>query len=270
MFERFTDRARRAIVLAQDGARDMGHGHIQPEHLLVGLRQGEGLAADAMSFVGIDEKGLYERVSALYESGASSKKVNKVPFSVEAKKSLELALRTALELGHSYIGTEHLYLGVLREAESRDWNLDSLLGVSATDVQRRLSELLGKSDSSPALRSPGLVQALDRARAHAGILSMTTGDVLNGILDDPDSQVSRAFAQLNIPLTQMRKALDSVNLTETSDVTPAPQSVTFIVGDTTIEIFDPDIAQVLSDLTAEQLKVVIKRSTGLLRGDQSE
>ncbi len=143
MFERFTPRARRAIVLAQDAARDMGHPQIKPEHLLVGLREGEGMASAAMSQVGVDGPALRLRVADASQAKPGATKLGKVPFSPEAKKALELSLRAALALGHNYIGTEHLFLGVQSGAESRGQSLDDLLAVNTGDVQTRLMEMLG-------------------------------------------------------------------------------------------------------------------------------
>src|SRR4029077_2797698 len=137
MFERFTPRARRVIVLAQDAARDMGHAQIKPEHLLVGLQQGEGMAASAMAHLGVEGPTLRQRVADLYPSNPGAKKINKVPFSTEGKECLEQSLRAALALGHSYIGTEHLFFGVQRQGESNARRRDELLGFSAAEIQRR-------------------------------------------------------------------------------------------------------------------------------------
>lgn len=258
MFERFTPRARRVIVLAQDAAREMGHAQIKPEHLLVGLQQGEGMAASAMTQAGVDGPGLRQRVGALYESTASAKKIKRVPFSVEAKKCLEQSLRAALALGHNYIGTEHLFFGVQRNAETGDESLDGLLGVSAAEIHSRLTEMLGAL--GPAMRSPGLQAALDRARERAGQSPMTTGHVLAGMLADPDSQVSHAFGGIGIDPQRLQAALDAVNVADTSDASPAPQSIAVTIGETTTVIADPDIATALQQLSAEQLRDIIKKA----------
>ncbi len=134
MFERFTDRARRVIVVAQDTARDMSHPQITPEHLLIALRQGEGVAAMAMTQSGVDTTRLRQRVADNLEHKPGAQKLDKIPFSPQAKKALELSLRQALALGHNYIGTEHLFLGVEREAEQRGQTLDGLLGVKSAEV----------------------------------------------------------------------------------------------------------------------------------------
>jgi len=258
MFERFTDRARRVIVLAQDAARDMGHAQIRPEHLLVGLWQGEGMAANAMVQAGVDGAALRQRVAGLFPSEPAAKKINKVPFSIEAKKCLEQSLRAALGLGHSYIGTEHLFLGVERQAETADRSLDDLLGVDAADVHRRLTELLGGAPSGHPMRSPALQEALDRARSQAGRSPMTTGHVLGGILADPDSQVSRAFAEMRVDPQQVRAAVSAVDLATTSDASPAPESIAITIGEVTTVIADPEIAGALQQLGSQQLRELIK------------
>ena len=260
MFERFTPRARRVIVLAQDTARDMGHAQIKPEHLLVGLQQGEGMAANSMNQAGVDGAAMRERITGLYQSKPAAKKVNKVPFSVEGKKCLEQSLRAALALGHNYIGTEHLYFGVQRQAETNNQSLDDLLGVSAAEIHRRLTEMLGGAGSGPPMRSPGLHAALDRARFLAGQSPMTTGHVLAGTLADPDSQVSHALASIGLDPQRLQTALDAVNVAETTDASPAPQSVAITIGETTTVIADPDIAVALQQLSGEQLRDMIKKA----------
>jgi ATP-dependent Clp protease ATP-binding subunit ClpA len=258
MFERFTDRARRAIVLAQDAARDMGHSEIKPEHLIVGLQQGEGMAANAMIQAGVDGARLRQRVTALYESRPSAKKIDKVPFSVDSKKCLERSLRAALALGHNYIGTEHLFFGVQGQTETNDRSLDDLLGVRAAEVHRRLTEMLGDMTSGPALRSPALQVALDHARSRIGQAPMTTGHVLGGMLADPDSQVARALAGIGVDPQRAQDALEAVNLAETSDASPAPRSFAITIGESTTVIADADVATALQRLSSDQLRDILK------------
>jgi len=259
MFERFTDRARRVIVLAQDAAREMGHTQIKPEHLLLGLQQGQGMAAEAMTEAGVDGAALRERVSALYESQPSATKVDKVPFSVEGKKVLELSLREALQLGHSYIGTEHMFFGVQRHTLARGGSLDEVLGVSASAISSRLTEMLGGVRSDAATLSPALGSALERARARSGQSPVTTGHVLHEMLADAHSQVAHAVADLGLDRHQVQAALDAVSLATTSDASPIPQSITITIGESTTVIPDPDVAAALHELNAEQLRDVIKR-----------
>jgi len=117
MFERFTDRARRSVVLAQEEARSFNHNYIGTEHLLLGLmREGEGVASQALIAVGLDMEKLRTEVDRRVGRGASMPKGH-IPFTPRAKKVLEIGLRQALQLGHNYIGTEHVLLGLLREGE---------------------------------------------------------------------------------------------------------------------------------------------------------
>src|SRR5450755_3676260 len=117
VFERFTDRARRVLVLAQEEARLLNHSFIGTEHILLGLiQEGEGVAATTLKSLGISLEGARERVERTIGvlGGPPS---GSPPFTPRAKKVLELSLREALQLGHSYIGTEHILLGLVREGE---------------------------------------------------------------------------------------------------------------------------------------------------------
>lgn len=247
------------IVLAQDAARDMGHAQIKPEHLLLGLQRGDGLAAAAMAQAGVDGTAMCQRIAALYGSRPAAKKIDKVPFSVEGKKCLEQSLRAALALGHRYIGTEHLFFGVQRQAEASNRSLDDLLGVSAADIHRRLIEMLHGASPRPSMRSPALQAAFDRARSGAGQAPMTTGHLLGAMLADPDSQVSRGLASMGVDPQRIRAAVDAVNLAETSDASPAPQTVAITIGESTTVIADPNIAAAIQQLTGEQLRDVLQK-----------
>ena len=117
MFERFTDRARRVVVLAQEEAVGLNHNYIGTEHLLLGLiREREGVAAKALESLGISLEAVRAQVEEIIGQGQSAP-TGHIPFTPRAKKVLELSLREALELGHNYIGTEHILLGLLREGE---------------------------------------------------------------------------------------------------------------------------------------------------------
>src|SRR5215469_1987608 len=108
MFERFTDRARRAVVLAQEEARMLDHGYIGTEHLLLGIiHEGEGVAAKTMKALGIDLDAVRQEVKQIIGRGQHPPSGN-IPFTPRAKKVLELSLRESTQLGHNYIGTEHI------------------------------------------------------------------------------------------------------------------------------------------------------------------
>lgn len=117
MFERFTERARQVVVLAQEEARNLGHGYIGTEHILLGLlREEEGLAARVLESLGITTDPARERVVAIV-GRTTEEHSGQLPFTPRGKKVLEMSLREALSLGHNYIGTEHILLGLVREGE---------------------------------------------------------------------------------------------------------------------------------------------------------
>ena len=117
MFERFTDRARRVVVLAQEEARLLNHNYIGTEHILLGLiHEGEGVAAKALESLGISLEAVRAQVEEIIGHGGQAPSGH-IPFTPRAKKVLELSLREALQLGHNYIGTEHILLGLIREGE---------------------------------------------------------------------------------------------------------------------------------------------------------
>ena len=117
MFERFTDRARRVVVLAQEEARMLNHNYIGTEHILLGLiREGDGVAAKALESLGISLEAVRQQVEEIIGQGQQAPSGH-IPFTPRAKKVLELSLREALQLGHNYIGTEHILLGLIREGE---------------------------------------------------------------------------------------------------------------------------------------------------------
>jgi len=268
MFERFTPRARRVLVVAQDAAREMGHSQIKPEHLLLALTEGEGMAANAMAQTGVDGAALRQRVSQRSQATSAGRKLEKVPFSPEAKKVLELSLREALQLGHNYIGTEHIFLGVQREAQKRDQTLDDLLGVNTTEVHNRLMELLAGTSAAAAIRSPALRSAMDAARHQAGASPMTTGHLVAAMVGDTDSHAARALTALGISSEALRAALADVPVAGTSDATLSTQSVAITIGQTTILIDEPDVAAALERLSADQLRDAIKKAIGLTHPDQ--
>ena len=142
MFERFTDRARRVVVLAQEEARLLNHNYIGTEHILLGLiHEGEGVAAKALESLGISLEGVRGQVEELIGQGGSSPSGH-IPFTPRAKKVLELSLREALQLGHNYIGTEHILLGLIREGEGVAAQVLVKLGADLSRVRQQVIQLL--------------------------------------------------------------------------------------------------------------------------------
>ncbi len=147
MFERFTDRARRAVVLAQEEARELGHDHVGTEHILLGmLRDGSGVAASALISLGITREAARDAVAATV--GRSEAVPERIPFTARAKRSLELALREALQLGYDYIGTEHILLGLIHDDKSMAVRTLSSLGVQPDAVRQRVIEILPRRPAS--------------------------------------------------------------------------------------------------------------------------
>jgi ATP-dependent Clp protease ATP-binding subunit ClpC len=152
VFERFTERARQVVVLAQDEARALRHDYIGTEHLLLGLlREEEGLAARALESLGVtleDARGQIARVVGIGDEPATGQ----VPFTPRAKRALELSLREALSLGHNYIGTEHLLLGLVREQEGVAARVLLELGVSGERVRSEIIRTLSGAPPGAASR----------------------------------------------------------------------------------------------------------------------
>ena len=164
MFERFTDRARRVIVLAQEEARTLQHNYIGTEHLLLGLiREGEGVAAKALASKGVTLDDTRKQVEEMIGKGNASPNGH-IPFTPHARQVLELSLREALQLGHSYIGTEHILLGLIHEGEGvgtqvlikMDVNLGELRSATIDLIRGNSSD--GKNDGKGELANAGGVQ----------------------------------------------------------------------------------------------------------------
>jgi len=142
MFEKFTDKARRVVVLAQEEAKLLNHNYIGTEHLLLGLiHEGEGVAAKALEALNVSLEQVREQVQEIIGQGQTPP-TGHIPFTPRAKKVLELSLREALQLGHSYIGTEHLLLGLLREGEGVAAQVLTKLGADANKVRSQVVQLL--------------------------------------------------------------------------------------------------------------------------------
>ena len=173
MFERFTDRARRVIVLAQEEARTLQHNYIGTEHLLLGLiREGEGVAAKALAAKGVTLEDTRKQVEEMIGKGNAAPNGH-IPFTPHAKQVLELSLREALQLGHSYIGTEHILLGLIREGE----------GVG-TQVLIKMDVALGELRSAP----------IDMIRGNSATTDAGKGDLANaGGVQDKRSQTGSAI-----------------------------------------------------------------------------
>ena len=154
MFERFTDRARRVLVLAQEEARFLKHNFIGTEHLLLGLvREGDGVAAKALRELGIGLDDVRQRVKETI-GPAGSPTTASPPFTPRSKKVLELSLREALQLQHNYIGTEHILLGLVREGEGVAAQVLVSLGADLSRVRQKVIDLLGAGPAAGPYAGP--------------------------------------------------------------------------------------------------------------------
>ncbi|MEO8219535.1 MAG: ATP-dependent Clp protease ATP-binding subunit [Specibacter sp.] len=158
MFERFTDRARRVVVLAQEEARMLNHNYIGTEHILLGLiHEGEGVAAKALESLNISLDGVREQVQEIIGQGQQAPSGH-IPFTPRAKKVLELSLREALQLGHNYIGTEHILLGLIREGEGVAAQVLVKLGADLARVRQQVIQLLSGYQGKEPVVSGGQQQ----------------------------------------------------------------------------------------------------------------
>ena len=162
MFERFTDRARRVVVLAQEEAKMLNHNYIGTEHILLGLiHEGEGVAAKALEELGISLDAVREQVQDIIGQG-QQQPTGHIPFTPRAKKVLELSLREALQLGHSYIGTEHILLGLIREGEGVAAQVLVKLGADLNRVRQQVIQLLSGYQGKEQVAVGGNDQAPDK------------------------------------------------------------------------------------------------------------
>jgi ATP-dependent Clp protease ATP-binding subunit ClpA len=162
VFERFTDRARRAVVLAQEEARLLNHNYVGTEHLLLGLiHEGEGVAAKALESLGISLQAVRTEVEEIIGQGQSAP-TGHIPFTPRAKKVLELSLREAKQLDHDYIGTEHILLGLIREGEGVAAQVLVKLGASLDRVRQQVIQLLGGYTGEGAAEQAGAPTRLVR------------------------------------------------------------------------------------------------------------
>jgi ATP-dependent Clp protease ATP-binding subunit ClpC len=192
MFERFTDRARRVLVLAQEEARLQNHSYIGTEHILLGLiHEEEGIAAHAFLRCGITVETARRAVEETVGAGAEPPG-GPPPFTPRAKKVLELSLREALQLGHSYIGTEHLLLGLIREGDGVAVTIIQDLGVELGQLRQEVVALMSGTTEDLGeegeLRSPAVHAGPPRCpRCRAGLSEEARYKVVDVPADDSES-----------------------------------------------------------------------------------
>jgi hypothetical protein len=167
MFERFTDRARRVVVLAQEEARHLDHNYIGTEHILLGLiHEREGVAARALTALDISLEAVRAQVEEIIGRGDQAP-TGHIPFTPRAKKVLELSLREALGLSHNYIGTEHILLGLIREGEGVAAQVLAKLGGSLDRVRQQVIQLLADASQLQAEQVAGMPTRITQQQAMA-------------------------------------------------------------------------------------------------------
>jgi Clp amino terminal domain, pathogenicity island component len=186
MFERFTERARRVVVLAQEEARLLDHNYIGTEHLLLGLiREGEGVAARALESLDISLEAVRQRVEEIIGHGQEAPSGH-IPFTPRAKKVLELSLREAMQLGHNYIGTEHILLGLIREGDGVAAQVLVGLGADLNRVRQQVIQLLAGPAAGVVAGTGWVESRLSAVEQWVGIAA-DTGDL--------DRQIEQAHSE---------------------------------------------------------------------------
>ena len=207
MFEKFTDRARRVIVLAQEEARLLNHDYIGTEHLLLGLiHEGEGVAAGALESLGISLEDVRRHVEEIVPRGQHELSGH-IPFTPRAKKVLELSLRESQQLGHDYIGTEHILLGLIREGEGVAAQVLVSLGADLDRVRQQVLQLLGGREEAGESAAGGRWEAAGGRWEAEGGLAGSESEVR--IVGSP-AQLAEILARLrsiDIRLTAVQRHL---------------------------------------------------------------
>jgi ATP-dependent Clp protease ATP-binding subunit ClpC len=180
MFERFTERARRVVVLAQDEARMLNHNYIGTEHILLGLiHEGEGIAAEALTSLGISLGAVRQAVEEIIGRGTQPpSESGHIPFTPRSKKVLELSLREALQLGHDYIGTEHILLGLIREGDGVAAQALVASGVDLNRARQRVIQMVHtiSAEDKPSPAGDDLLSRLASFAARLNAIEQRLGE----------------------------------------------------------------------------------------------
>jgi ATP-dependent Clp protease ATP-binding subunit ClpA len=280
MFERFTDRARRVVVLAQEEARLLNHNYIGTEHILLGLiHEAEGVAAKTLQQLGISLEAVRSRVEAIIGEGGGAPSGH-IPFTPRSKKVLELSLREALQLGHNYIGTEHILLGLIREGEGVGAQVLVVLGADLSRVRHEVIQQLSGYRGGPpgaqltplmGLRSretPAVAKASVEARRLAGSAPVASHHYLLALLQQHDSVAAKALESMGVTAESLEQRVAEIEPAGTSDETPeeagARRVGLRVEGKLVmLEIDDPELAESLE-------KAMAGRKVRLIRGTDPE
>jgi ATP-dependent Clp protease ATP-binding subunit ClpA len=193
MFERFTDRARRVVVLAQDEARMLKHNYIGTEHILLGLiHEGEGVAAEALGSLGISLDAVRQQVEEIIGQGQEAPSGH-IPFTPRAKKVLELSLRESLQLGHNHIGTEHILLGLIREGDGVAAQVLVRLGANRNRVRQQVIQLIHGRPHREGAPGSEVQARLDVVEGRLAALEQRLG--IGPDTSDLDEQIAQVFRE---------------------------------------------------------------------------
>jgi ATP-dependent Clp protease ATP-binding subunit ClpA len=289
MFERFTAHARRAVVTAQEEARELNHNYIGTEHILLALlrrpdglpNEEDGAAPAILEEFGMSRDGVRKEVIAKVGLGKGKAKTGHIPFTPRAKKVLELALREALQLHHNYIGTEHLLLGLIREDEgvavqimrthadllalraavldrvpagdAEEGALAAATGALLRRVKARHSPRRDGDDEQTVGATPATDATLTEAARLAGGAPVGSHHLLLAALADPNSAAARTLAGLGVDLDQARELLRTADVTGTTDEPPEEagrRQMSLQVADETLTVVIVDPALVAAGKAA--------------------
>lgn len=256
MFERFNNQSRRVVILAQEEARAFNHNHIGTEHLLLGLLcEGAGSASKALASVNVTLDAARQELEAIVGRGQQAQSPGHIPFTIRAKKSLELSLRETLQLGDDYIGTGHLLLGMIRQGDGVALQMLGKLGVDVDDLRERVTqELRDHPERTDGVREPD-----DPVRQRT---VLRQGDEIQALLDTIDERLSAIEQRLGIT----RDAPDELHSLD--------ERITEVRRDkqAAIDVQDFNRAAVLRDTEKELLseRARLERESHADRGDGLE
>ena len=271
MFERFSDRARQSVVLAQEEARRLGHTYIGTEHLLLGLlREADGIAAKALMRIGVGLSDVRAEVIEIIGEG-SEPPTGHIPFTPRSKKVLELSLREALQLGHNYIGTEHILLGLVREGEGVAAQVLVARGADLARVRATVMTALAVYGPGPSgaqqttrLRTAGAEIAISDAQRLAGNSRLGTHHLLEALVRSENTVAGKTLAALGVDPDTVAAKLDEIGIEGTTDATPEETAARAME----LRLHDDRVEVVLRDQrTIELMRAITQELDEPIRGD---
>jgi ATP-dependent Clp protease ATP-binding subunit ClpA len=265
MFERFTDRARRVLVIAQDEALALDHNFLGTEHVLLGLiREGEGVGAKALQQLGVDLGAVRQQVVDTIGRGTPGSASTAPAFTPRAKKVLELSLKEALGLGHNYIGTEHILLGLIREGEGVASQVLVASGLTPGQIRSKVIELLvGYTTAKPGggtkaeASTPAVNVLATRVRAAAGDEPVGTHHHLLALLEDPNCLAARILESFGVTKEAVASRIAEMGTAGTTDELPQPKPIRAAVDlgpGLRLDVDDPALAGEVQAWVAEGLR----------------